>query len=88
MSCQGTGYTILPGNHCTEKMSTAKNILKLNKGTHFAWGKQSNLVVIHTPINRNPATRSAIEQPLKFNSDFITVCYPNLLDFPCRLTTV
>jgi hypothetical protein len=55
MSCQGTGYTILPGNHCTEKMSTAKNILKLNKGTHFAWGKQSNLVVIHTPIYSNPA---------------------------------
>ena len=48
MSCQGTGYTILPGNHCTEKMQ--KNILKLNKGTHFACGKQSNLVSLTHPI--------------------------------------
>jgi hypothetical protein len=52
MSCQGTGYTILPGNHCYEKMSTAKYILKLNKGTHFACGKQSNLVSLTHPSPR------------------------------------
>jgi hypothetical protein len=73
MSCQGTGYTILPGNHCTEKMSTAKNILKLNKGTHFACVKQSNLVSFAHPSPRFQQSGSAIEQPLKFNSDFITV---------------